>query len=81
LKFWFSDKVLHPPEPPKPAAEVAEVDKKPDAAAKPAETTTAKADKPKKKKKPHILTLADLPPACKDVLQAPARQVLESKAH
>jgi penicillin-insensitive murein endopeptidase len=81
LKFWFSDKVLHPPEPPKPAADVAEPDKKPDAAAMPTDTRTAKADKPKKKKKPHILTLADLPPACKDVLQAPARQVLESKAH
>jgi penicillin-insensitive murein endopeptidase len=42
LKFWFSDKVLHPPKP----------------------TTPAKPRKP--------LMLADLPPACKNVIDAPA---------
>ena len=28
----------------------------------------------KPKKPPHVLTLADLPPACKNVLDAPAKQ-------
>ena len=44
LAYWFSDKVLHAPEPPTP-------------------TTTPKP--------PKGLTMADLPPACKDVLAAP----------
>ncbi len=87
FKFWFSDKVLHPPEPTPPAktetvtaeqkTETVNVEKKAD---KEKKTATAKNDK-KKNKKPHVLTLADLPPACKDVLAAPARQVLQSKAN
>jgi penicillin-insensitive murein endopeptidase len=88
LKFWFSDKVLHPPEPPKPVADTADrkpdtadKDKKADAAGKGKDKKTADADKAKKKKKPHVLTLADLPPACKDVLQAPARTILTTKAN
>ncbi len=44
LKFWFSDKVLHPPKP----------------------TTPAKPPKP--------LMLSDLPPACKNVIEAPANK-------
>jgi len=45
LDFWFSDRVLNPPKPTKPA------------------------------RPPRALTLADLPPACKNVLAAPARPV------
>jgi penicillin-insensitive murein endopeptidase len=52
LKYWFSDKVLHPPKPPTP-------------------TTPVKPPKP--------LMLSDLPPACKNVLDAPAKQA--SKAN
>jgi penicillin-insensitive murein endopeptidase len=47
LKYWFSDKVLHP--------------------SKPATTTPAKPPRP--------LMLADLPPACKNVIEAPAKTV------
>ena len=45
LKYWFSDKVLHPPKPATPA------------------------------KPPRPLMLSDLPPACKNVIDAPAKQV------
>jgi penicillin-insensitive murein endopeptidase len=54
LKFWFSDRVLHP-EPPKPSA--------------------------KPEKPPRPIMLGDLPKACKDVLEAPPRQILQTKAN
>lgn len=51
LAFWFSDKVLHPPKPTKPA------------------------------KPPHALTMADLPPACKGVLDAPAKPLVRASGN
>jgi penicillin-insensitive murein endopeptidase len=50
LKYWFSDKVLHPPKPATPA------------------------------KPPRPLMLSDLPPACKNVIEAPAKQVSKATA-
>jgi penicillin-insensitive murein DD-endopeptidase len=75
FKFWFSDKVLHPPEPTPPKPAMVTVEEKSD---KEKKTDVGKKEK---KKKPTVLTLADLPPACKDVLAAPARQVLQGKAN
>jgi penicillin-insensitive murein endopeptidase len=82
FKVWFSDKVLHPPEPMPPKTAAVTVEKKPEKEKKTAkDKKTVVAKKDKKKKKPTVLTLADLPPACKDVLAAPARQILQTKAN
>lgn len=55
LAFWFSDKVLKKPSPPK------------------------RVGPPPKPPKP--ITLADLPPACKDVLAAPEQQARKTSAN